>query len=173
MGFRRYGRYRRSRRRNSDIQRGPGLRDSLWIMVAPLEYRDAIRNVHIPLTPPPLPSEQASSATTKTTNTTEPRESTEASPAATLSTTKTTETTKGQVATDPAPPPLSPGVAWRVEAMQGQIVPGQPVPFLIARPGSGDEGQCLSCDDPLGGRATYRCASCVVAARVVLDRLRG
>lgn len=171
MSFRRN---RRSRRRRSDIQRGPGIRDSLWIMVAPLEYRDAIRNVHIPLTPPPLPSEQASSGTTKTTDTTEPQESTEASPVATVITTKTTETTKGQVATDPAePPPLSPGVAWRVEAMQGQIVPGQPVPFLTARPGSGDEWHCLSCDDLLGGRATYRCASCAVAARVVLDRLRG
>jgi len=81
-------------------------------------------------------------------------------------TTKTTETTKA-----PPPPvlePDNPEVAWRVEAMKGQIPPSGAIPDLIAREVPARPGTCFSCGDPLTASQHYRCRPCAVAAAIAV-----
>ena len=75
---------------------------------------------------------------------------------------------------------MDPEIQWRVEAMQGQLVPGQPVPVLVAGPGlQTGPGECFSCGEPLPEPEPpkegelppvprSRCDLCVEAARLVL-----
>src|SRR5690349_7035576 len=41
-------------------------------------------------------------------------------------------------------------VAWRAARMQGQILSGKPIPFLVARVSQAVPGQCLSCGEEMG-----------------------
>jgi hypothetical protein len=59
-------------------------------------------------------------------------------------------------------------VAWRASAMQVQVLPGKPVPFLVARVSQTGSGQCLSCGEELAPEVRVRCQWCAGAAQQVL-----
>ncbi len=63
------------------------------------------------------------------------------------------------------------GIAWRVEAMRGQILAGAPVPFLVALLGIEDApDRCLSCGEPMELLGYVpRCRLCAVAVARLLD----
>jgi hypothetical protein len=59
-------------------------------------------------------------------------------------------------------------IAWRTARMNAQILPGKPIPFLVARANSTRPGQCLSCGGALTPAERVRCQWCVRAAQRVL-----
>ena len=59
-------------------------------------------------------------------------------------------------------------IAWRSARMQGQVLPGKPVPVLVARVGQAGAGRCLSCGEELVPGECVRCQWCVRAAQQVL-----
>jgi hypothetical protein len=61
-----------------------------------------------------------------------------------------------------------PEVAWRLEAMRGQVPTIGAIPFLVARDIQPAPGACQSCGDPLGVDQPYRCPPCVEAATLAL-----
>jgi hypothetical protein len=65
-------------------------------------------------------------------------------------------------------------VAWRVEAMRGQVPRTGTIPILLARPEAktAPRGTCLSCGDPLGEQQRIRCLPCVRAVERVLNEIR-
>ena len=61
-------------------------------------------------------------------------------------------------------------VAWRAEAMRGQVQAGLPLRFLAACAVDSNLGSCLSCGDPVAELYGVRCAPCREAAwRVVRE----
>ncbi len=62
-------------------------------------------------------------------------------------------------------------IAWRVEAMRGQILAGAPVPFLVALPEiEAAPDRCLSCGEPMEMLGYVpRCRLCAVAVARLLD----
>lgn len=63
---------------------------------------------------------------------------------------------------------VNPAVAWRVEAMQKQVLPEKSLPFLVARETPSQTGCCMSCSDPLSEGQHYRCRPCAQAAAIVV-----
>jgi hypothetical protein len=65
-------------------------------------------------------------------------------------------------------------VAWRVEAMRGQVPVTGTIPILLARPEArlAPRGTCLSCGDPLSDGQRIRCVPCVRAVERVLYEVR-
>jgi len=63
-------------------------------------------------------------------------------------------------------------VDWRVDVMRPQVPVRGPIPFLIARPDTPQQGRCLSCGDPLTTAQRHRCAACLHAAHRVLYEVR-
>lgn len=60
-------------------------------------------------------------------------------------------------------------IAWRVASMHGQVLPGKPIPVLVARVSQASPGQCVSCGDDLAPGERVRCQLCVRAAQQALD----
>jgi hypothetical protein len=59
-------------------------------------------------------------------------------------------------------------IAWRVTRMREQILPGKPIPFLVAQASPEGPGQCLSCGEELAPEERVRCQWCVRAAQQAL-----
>jgi hypothetical protein len=59
-------------------------------------------------------------------------------------------------------------IAWRASNMQAQILPGKPIPMLVARGSHIGPGQCLSCGEDLEQGQRVRCRWCVRAAQQAL-----
>ena len=82
------------------------------------------------------------------------------------------ETTASTAASGLVRQPLSPELAWRVDAMRPQMTVTGAIPYLRARP---DElfshDVCVSCGDPLPD-IRPRCRLCSDAANIVLGEHR-
>ncbi|MFT4037634.1 MAG: hypothetical protein QM692_05590 [Thermomicrobiales bacterium] len=59
-------------------------------------------------------------------------------------------------------------IAWRAARMQGQVLPGKPIPVLVARACPVGAGQCVSCGEDMAPGERVRCRWCVTAAQQVL-----
>jgi hypothetical protein len=59
-------------------------------------------------------------------------------------------------------------IAWRAARMRRQILPGKPIPVLVARASQAGPGQCLSCGENLTPEDRVRCQWCVRAAQLAL-----
>src|SRR5690349_25111211 len=59
-------------------------------------------------------------------------------------------------------------IAWRRDAMAGQLIEHRPVPVLVARRTPDLPDHCLSCGDPLSDGVRFRCDACIIAAWAVL-----
>jgi hypothetical protein len=96
-------------------------------------------------------------------------------------TTETTEVEMTQTRQTPSPsgtaalaaPSASespaPEIAWRLDAMRGQVPSSGLIPFLVARNIQHAQGTCQSCGDPIGVDQLYRCRPCVEAAILALQ----
>ena len=59
-------------------------------------------------------------------------------------------------------------VAWRVAAMQQQVLSSSVVPSLLARPHALRPGYCFSCGEVRIARMDVRCAHCAQAAWIAV-----